>query len=129
MQDNVDTGVLNLVAFSGNVEAAYEAGALGDVDPCEKNAIKQLLEQGNFGSEGVCATCVNVFKSMVGAGVLMLPSAFHYSGWLLGSFLLIFSAVVNFHSVQLLSKLTSCFMDFAISNYHLSFDISDSKLI
>lgn len=56
------------------------------------------------GQSTVPQTIFNSVNLLIGIGLLSLPLGFKYSGWLLGFFMLIFSAVSTRHTALLLAK-------------------------
>ena len=101
---DIDVGVLSLLNFASSVENAYECGALGEIDSQQRQEIKQLLTQGQFGECSTVMTIFSMLKSMIGAGVLMIPAAFHYGGWAYSAVALTISCALNYFSNQLLCE-------------------------
>lgn len=71
--------------------------------------VKQIEEDGHIinvvvGQSTLPQTVFNSVNVLVGVGLLTLPLAFKYSGWLIGFVFLFFSAVVTAYTAKLLAK-------------------------
>ncbi|EOA89336.1 hypothetical protein ACJQWK_09426 [Exserohilum turcicum] len=71
--------------------------------------VKQIEEDGHIinvvvGQSTVPQTIFNSVNVLVGVGLLTLPLAFKYSGWLIGMIFLAWSAVVTSYTAKLLAK-------------------------
>lgn len=85
------------------MKSAVEAGER------EPILVKQVEEDGKIinvvvGQSTVPQTIFNSVNVLVGVGLLSLPLAFKYSGWLIGMVFLLFSAVATAYTAKLLAK-------------------------
>ena len=71
--------------------------------------VKQIEEDGNIinvvvGQSTMPQTVINSVNVLIGVGLLSLPLAFKYSGWVIGLTFFVFSAVTTAYTAKILAK-------------------------